>query len=79
MLTVEMKNGEEAPLGKTEVEVYCDSEGLELLLAQLQHLKDGSRHIHLMTSSWAGNELDEVKHGAGNTVINHLKVILLPS
>jgi hypothetical protein len=32
-----------------ELEVYCDREGLEALLAQLRLLKDGrTDHVHLM-------------------------------
>jgi hypothetical protein len=77
MLTIEIRDAEKALAGGAEVEMYCDANGLDLLVKELNHLKQGSTHIHLMTPSWAGNELDEKVMGNG-TIINHLKIIMLP-
>ena len=61
-----------------EIEIFCDAKGLALLLGQLEHLKKGSTHVHLMTPAWAGNELDEEASGEGSTLVNHLKITMLP-
>lgn len=79
MLTVELKNGEKASDGLAEVEVYCDEKGLDFLISQLQHLKNGSSHVHLMTESWAGNELDERNFGENSSLVNHLRITMLPT
>jgi len=79
MLTVELRNGDQALLGRAEVEVYCDLIGLKLLIAQLEHLEKGSSHVHLMTESWAGNELDEKTLGGNTTLINHLRITVVPT
>jgi hypothetical protein len=80
MLTVEIRDAEMAGAGKAEVEVFFDAEGLAVLLRQLQHLqKTGTGHVHLMTPSWAGTELDEKTFGSGTQLINHLRLTMLPS
>ena len=78
MITIELRDAEKASEGMTEVEIFCDSEGLALLLKQLEHLKSGSSHVHLMTPAWAGNELGEKPFGNGTSLINHLRVTMLP-
>ena len=78
MLTIEIHDAEKAVAGKAEVEIFCDTEGLELLIRQLEHLKKGSTHIHLMTPAWAGNELEETPLGEGTVLVNHLKITILP-
>lgn len=61
-----------------ELAIVCDSEGLDSLIAHLQVLKRDGGHIHLMTPSWAGDELTEEKHMPDSDLINHLRVVLLP-
>lgn len=56
------------------VEIHCDKEGIELLIERLQKLSDHADHDHLMTPSWAGWELTEVKQGEQNELINHLYI-----
>ncbi len=61
------------------VEIYCDKEGLSLLITRLMRLqKDGKGHEHFMTPSWAGNELTEEKQYPENELINHLCIMLKP-
>ena len=78
MLTIEIRDAEKASAGMAEVEIFCDTEGLALLLRQLKHLQAGSSHVHLMTPAWAGNELDEKAFGKGTELINHLRITMLP-
>jgi hypothetical protein len=79
MLTVEIRDAAKARDGRAEVEIFCDREGLALLSRQLGLLKDGPAHVHFMTPSWAGDELDENRRGEGNDLVNHLRITLLPS
>ena len=79
MLTVEIRDVERASAGGAEVEIFCDAEGLALLLHQLEHLKSGPNHIHFMTPSWAGNELEEKTVGERTVLVNHVRVTLLPT
>ena len=72
ILTVEHNEKQEA------IEVYCDNEGLDLLIRNLNNLKKNKGHLHFMTPSWAGNELTEEKQNRENTLINHLKINLKP-
>ena len=63
-----------------ELEVHLDQEGLDSLLRALHRLADSKaplpRHDHLMTPSWAGNELTETKQGAGNTLLHKVTLRL---
>jgi hypothetical protein len=77
VLTVEHKIGTDHKLDEAEVEIYCDPEGLDVLLRKLTLLKARGGHTHLMSSSWAGSELTEQKQGESTTLINHLCVILI--
>ena len=62
---------------RKRIEIYCDSEGLEILINKLNSLKKNKGHTHLMTPSWAGYELTEEKQGGErNILINHLKIIM---
>lgn len=72
MLTVELNEAKEA------LEIYCDEEGLDLLLKKLQSLRSRGGHVHFMSSSWAGEELDEDVQGAGNRLLHHLVVAVEP-
>ncbi len=78
MITIELRDAAKAGEGMTEVEIFCDSEGLALLTKQLEHLKSGSSHVHLMTPAWAGNELGEKPFGNGTILANHLRISMLP-
>ena len=78
MITIELRDVAKATEGMTEVEIFCDSEGLALLSRQLEHLKSGSSHVHLMTPAWAGSELGEKPFGNGTTMVNHLRITMLP-
>ena len=77
MLTVEIKDPDEVRSGKSEVEIYCDQEGLDELLRQLSFLKQGETHVHLMSPSWAGNELTERPQGPGNVLVHHLRIVFV--
>jgi hypothetical protein len=75
MITVEIKDVNEANLDRCEVEIYCDSDGLKELKQQIAHLESGETHVHLMTQSWAGSELSEELHGKNNHLVHHLRVV----
>jgi hypothetical protein len=63
-----------------KIEIHCNQEGLDFLLRTLHQLADSKsplpRHNHLMTPSWAGNELTEEKQGESNTLLNKVTVRL---
>jgi hypothetical protein len=71
VLTIEYQNEAE------ELDIVCDLSGLELFISHLQKLKRDGGHIHLMTPSWAGDELTEEKQSENGVLINHLRVVLL--
>jgi hypothetical protein len=77
MITIEIRDADKVNEGLAEIEIFCDLEGLSLLAKQLEHLKSGSSHVHLMTPAWAGDELSEKAVGNGTTLINHLRISLL--
>ena len=77
MVTIEIRDAQKASAGMAEVEIFCDPEGLALLLKRLEHLKAGSGHVHLMTPGWAGNELGEKTFGKGTELINHFRITML--
>jgi immunity protein 32 of polymorphic toxin system len=77
MLTIEIRDAQRALDGAAEVEIFCDRDGLSLLIRQLELLKSGPAHVHLMTPSWAGYELSETTVGKGTTLVNHLRITLL--
>jgi hypothetical protein len=60
------------------VEIFCDRDGLELLIGKLTRLKDRGGHIHLMTPAWAGDELTEERYRPNNKLFNHLMIALAP-
>jgi hypothetical protein len=78
MISIQIRNAEKASESRTKVEIFCDPDGLTELLKQLGHLKTSSSHVHLMTPAWAGNELDERTFGTGATLINHLRISMVP-
>ena len=83
LLTVEVDPSEECNSTNWEIDevVICfDEEGLELLEYKLKLLRQGKGpdHEHLMTPSWAGNELTEEKQGDSRSIlINHLRIVRL--
>lgn len=86
ILTVEVKIDEEVQ--KTghisdcvdEVAISFDEEGLELLLERISSLKGKKDHLHMMTPSWAGDELtEECQGGEKFTLVNHLRIVSLGS
>ena len=60
-----------------ELDIVCDDEGLEVLLAKLLKLKKSGGHTHLMTPSWAGDELTEEKQTDHGDLINHVRIVKL--
>lgn len=41
------------------VQIYCDQQGLEKLIATLEKLRGTADHIHLLTAPNGGRELSE--------------------
>lgn len=78
MMTIEVRDAARAEEGIAEVEIFCDPDGLAFLFKQLEHLKTGSSHVHMMTPAWAGSELGEKPFGHGTTLINHLRITMIP-
>jgi len=76
MLTVEIKDFSKASDGEAEIEIYCDQEGLEELVKQINFLQNGETHVHLKSNSWAGAELSENRQGEGNILVHHLLVVV---
>ncbi|MEZ5901314.1 MAG: Imm32 family immunity protein [Hyphomicrobiaceae bacterium] len=73
-LTVEHEVGDDG-----EVAICFDEEGLDFLLSKLNTLRSPVGHLHLMTPSWAGNELTEDKFGGEKYVLVHsLRLVRLP-
>ena len=63
----------------SEVAICFDAEGLNLLLSKLEYLKTHIDHLHLLTPSWAGNELSEDKMGGERyELINSLRIVRVP-
>ena len=77
MISIEIKDADKLKKGLSEVEIYCDLEGLKELQRQINFLIDGESHVHLATPAWAGNELNEKVHSDKNTLINQLTIISL--
>jgi hypothetical protein len=76
MLSFELKKttGQEAP---EELEVYCDVDGLDSLMAQLQLLKEKrTEHVHLMARTWGGTHLDDSPQDVGHVALRHVKIVL---
>lgn len=64
---------------KYEVTIIVDDAGaieLSELFNDLAHHKE--THFHLMTPSFAGNELSESKFNKNNTLINMLRLQIIP-
>lgn len=77
ILTIEIRNVSTPEIA--EAEIYCDAEGVELLSRKIGSLEPGA-HIHLMTPSWAGDELTELPQGGKDTILlNHLCIAVKQS
>ncbi|MCU0608042.1 MAG: Imm32 family immunity protein [Candidatus Edwardsbacteria bacterium] len=75
VLSVEALRGDKGS-ELSEIAITFDAEGLDVLLTSLNRLKQKKGHDHLMTPSWAGNELTETRHGGANSLlINHLRLV----
>lgn len=79
LLTVEVEISKKPRISKLEigeVAICLDEESIELLEKQLAFLKKEPDHVHLMTPSWAGDELTEEKQGDHKWVlVNHLRIV----
>ncbi|MDW9598137.1 hypothetical protein GOA86_07025 [Sinorhizobium meliloti] len=74
ILTVELENAEHP-----EVALCFDREGLDLLMAKLEALRNTPDHVHLMTPSWAGDSLTEEKQGGERyELVNSLRLVRVP-
>lgn len=59
------------------LEIHADRQGLTALIEHLKRLLQiGEGHVHLMTPAWGGDELSEEEQGTGNTLMNHVRVVL---
>ena len=64
----------------SEVTLYFDEEGLDVLINRLRLIKERkTEHIHFFTPSWgmADDDLSEVKEQDDNHLVNHIKFMLL--
>ncbi len=74
ILTIELEHAEHP-----EVALCFDREGLDLLMAKLETLRNAPGHIHLMTPSWAGDSLTEEKQGGERyELVNSLRLVRIP-
>ena len=78
MLTVEIRDANLVESGSAEVQIFCDTEGLSVLIEQLRRLSSGSTHVHFMTPAWAGSELGEKPLGEDTDLIHHFRVTVVP-
>ena len=68
LLTFEMSDD------KTEIEIHGDKEGLIYLVGLIEKVIKYNTHDHLMTPSWAGNELSEEAKGKNTHIINKVTI-----
>ncbi len=59
------------------VELFADRDGLDVLIRALQRLRERGGHDHLMTPSWAGQELTETKQDPASKLIHHLRITVV--
>jgi len=60
-----------------ELDIICDEDGIELLIDKLSKLKKNGGHAHLMTPSWAGDELTEDRYSDNSVLVNHVRIVLM--
>jgi hypothetical protein len=71
-----MKLTVETNQARDEIAIAFDKEGLELLMSKLDFLRSHTGHTHLMTPSWAGNELTEdIQGGPSYQLIHSLRLV----
>jgi hypothetical protein len=70
-LSVEFQSEQE------ELDIICDQDGLDSFIRTRIRLREHGTHAHMMTPSWAGNELTEERHTENGVLINHLRIVLL--
>ncbi len=76
MLTVEIGFNEDGAISE-EVEFYFDEEGLDYLLARINHIKQGKTdHLNMMSESWGLGDLAENIHRESNRIAHHLRMTL---
>lgn len=74
ILTVELEKAEHPG-----VALCFDREGLDLLIAKLEALRNRPDHMHLMTPSWAGDALNEEKEGGERyEIVKSLRLVRVP-
>ncbi len=81
MLTVEIDSPDMEVSDVAEVHINFDGDGPELLITSLSRLArhaNRGEHTHLMTPSWAGDELDEVPVATKTYLVNHLRLAIHP-
>ena len=59
----------------TEVLLYVNPEGRDLLVRELMRLDPTNEHFHLMGASWGVGNLREIAYAADETALPHLKVL----
>ena len=75
MITFEFKKPSEDPM-PSEVDIHLDTDGLKFLLSQLKFLSDRrTDHVHLMSESWGGGELDARPQAADAIAIHHVTIL----
>ena len=80
LLTVEVELKENTATIETikEVAICCDDKGIDHLIEKLKSLKGQADHLHLMTQSWAGEDLTEQKQGGDDYILaHHLRIVRL--
>jgi hypothetical protein len=60
-----------------ELEIHCDMDGFDSLLAQLRLLRDShTDHVHIMSEAWGGIHLDGRTQRPANSPLHHVVVHL---
>ena len=57
-----------------EIEIHGNEEGLKRLIDIIEMVIKYKTHDHLMTPSWAGNELTEEAQGKNTKLINKVTI-----
>jgi len=77
MLTVEIGLLENGSFSEV-VEIYFDKEGLDYLVARIDHIVQGKTdHANLMSESWGLGDLTEEKQRNSNLLAHHLRLTLM--
>lgn len=77
MISIEIKS-ESTNTSLQEIELFIDTEGIDVLMGQLSLLKAcKTDHLHFMSDDWGGSELSSKPIGDGNAIIHHAKIYLV--